>query len=145
MPRTTIFRSTRRFQFWEFFVSHSQLLIRSPKETSADLNIDIVFRGVQYLSLPGGQGFGLGLELQEGDGTEFRRVIPVFPHPSRDSRIFFLCSNGLEFIIVARWLGISETKQDFMISGLERTLPDDKDEAVHDAISRRISELEADQ
>jgi len=49
---------TRRFQVWDYQVSHGQLLIRSPQCPATNLepeqktNIDLIFWGVKYLSLP---------------------------------------------------------------------------------------------
>jgi hypothetical protein len=42
----------RRFQFWEYHVSHGSLLIRSPADARFSVSIDIMFTGVQYVSLP---------------------------------------------------------------------------------------------
>jgi hypothetical protein len=41
----------RRFQLWDYSPSLSRLLIRSPRRGDHQLNIDIVFLGVDYLSL----------------------------------------------------------------------------------------------
>lgn len=42
----------RYFQLWHYTVSHGHLLIRSPMDNDHQTNIDIWFRGVQYLELP---------------------------------------------------------------------------------------------
>lgn len=43
----------RKFQFWEYKVSHGSLLLRSPKTAEGfETNVDIVFSGVEYISLP---------------------------------------------------------------------------------------------
>jgi hypothetical protein len=48
----------RIFKFWEYQVSHRQLLIRSPKQPATinsneqTTNIDLVFVGVDYLAIP---------------------------------------------------------------------------------------------
>jgi hypothetical protein len=42
----------RRFQLWEYRVSHGSLLIRSPKGPDAEMNIDLVFSGVEFVACP---------------------------------------------------------------------------------------------
>jgi hypothetical protein len=40
---------SRRFQLWEYRVSHGSLLVRSPKGPDATTNVDLVFDGVEYI------------------------------------------------------------------------------------------------
>jgi hypothetical protein len=42
----------RSFQFWEYHVSHGELLVRSPRRSSEPTNMDLMFFGVQYVELP---------------------------------------------------------------------------------------------
>jgi hypothetical protein len=42
----------RKFQLWEYHVSHGSLLIRSPAEPGAETSVDIVCVGVEYLAAP---------------------------------------------------------------------------------------------
>jgi hypothetical protein len=42
----------REFQFWEYRVSHGQVLLRSPKSPTQKVNVDILFAGVEYVDLP---------------------------------------------------------------------------------------------
>src|SRR4051794_11561024 len=54
----TLFKSDRPFQLWDYTVSHRQLLLRSPiaPRTSTSprftTNVDLVFWGVESLSIP---------------------------------------------------------------------------------------------
>ena len=59
----TIFSSSRTFKIWEYQVSHSVLLLRSQKRSEPrlddgendpgyDQNVDVIFTGVERLSLP---------------------------------------------------------------------------------------------
>lgn len=118
--RKLLLLSPRRFTVWEYYVSHGQLLIRSAWGQEDNVNIDILFHGVEYVSLPGMQGMGPGIELYEGDFSDFNNIKNIFPDPSNESRIFFLCSNQREFIVVAHWVKISENQWEWRISGLER-------------------------
>lgn len=47
-----IYDSKRTFQVWDYRVSHQQLLLRSPRNTEFDSNIDIIFFGVEYINVP---------------------------------------------------------------------------------------------
>ncbi|WP_305987621.1 hypothetical protein [Roseibium sp. MMSF_3544] len=44
--------SGREFQFWHFNVSHGSLLVRSPKSSAFKSNVDLIFAGVEFVSLP---------------------------------------------------------------------------------------------
>lgn len=46
-----IYKSDRYYTFYDFQVSHGQLLLRSDKRKGYDNNIDIVFFGVSYIQL----------------------------------------------------------------------------------------------
>ena len=41
----------RSFQVWDYSPSLSRLLIRSPRRNDAELNVDIIFMGVDYINL----------------------------------------------------------------------------------------------
>ena len=45
--------SDRIFQLWSYKVSHGQLLIRSAKSQTEAKNLDLIFRGVAFITLPG--------------------------------------------------------------------------------------------
>src|SRR5438034_1124768 len=50
MTIETILRN-REFDLWDFSPTHSRVLLRSPKNANSDKNIDIIFNGVEYLSI----------------------------------------------------------------------------------------------
>jgi len=41
-----------RFQVWEYLVNHSQLLLRRPGTAELPENVDLIFTGVRFISLP---------------------------------------------------------------------------------------------
>jgi len=47
-----IFQSDRRFQVWQYTVSHGQLLIRSTKEGGHETQVDVLFKNVRALNIP---------------------------------------------------------------------------------------------
>ena len=46
------FTSTRQFQLWRYTVSHSQLLLRSNKGDDYSTRLEVLFKGVDWMSLP---------------------------------------------------------------------------------------------
>lgn len=61
-----MFKSERKFRIWDYKVSHSQLLIRSPQSADVATNIDLVFWGVERIDLP--TSFQGVVMLREVDG-----------------------------------------------------------------------------
>ncbi len=47
-----MYESQRTFKVWDYNVSHKQLLLRSPLTNGEINNIDIVFWGVEFISIP---------------------------------------------------------------------------------------------
>ena len=47
-----IFVSERRFRVCDYLLSHSQLLLRSPKTEENHFNIDLIFEDVNSMNLP---------------------------------------------------------------------------------------------
>jgi hypothetical protein len=46
----------RKFQFWQYRVSHGEVLVRSPKDAAHPRNVDLMFVGVEYVDLPRSPG-----------------------------------------------------------------------------------------
>jgi len=107
-----IFSSIRTFQLWDFHVSHSRLLIRSPKSTNDLLNQDIIFYGVTHLDLPA-TFFGLDIEqLPDGEaGGKFT--------PTLGSTTFRLMTTGQACFLAAVACKVLENDLDLFDSSLE--------------------------
>src|SRR5215471_6097496 len=105
-----IYRSSREFQVWEYFVSHSQLLIRSPKGVDYTKNIDLMFRAVGYMSLPAYFDPSAELILQEGSDLDFGlfREFGTFTYPG--SRVFWIINGDRRFVVIAAICEIVETE-----------------------------------
>ncbi len=67
------FSSSRDFQIWDYYISLSQLLLRSvPDEGKGEQeNIDIIFKGVFYLDIPATLS---GIEIDTPTGDELTRL-----------------------------------------------------------------------
>ena len=90
--------SERRFQLWEYRVSHGSLLIRSPRAPGVDENVDVRFVGVEYLAVP--RSFQ-GLRIEVGDESETRQVESAYGRELKSLRVFRLTSHGVRYFIVA--------------------------------------------
>lgn len=108
--------SKRRFKFWDYNVSHNQLLIRSPKNEEFNTNIDIKFIGVSYLDIP---TIMTGFFFSEPSIDEVSKVKVNLPAKSESDNIFVLSSLNNRYIIVAKFCGVSENELDIFETTLE--------------------------
>jgi len=107
----------RSFQVWEYWVSHSQLLVRSPAEISYPRNIDITFAGVQYMELP---AIMPDLELVDPLPEEQLRATELVGRPVPIEQVFVLVTGGHRYLVVAGGMWVAENDLPFMESSLER-------------------------
>jgi hypothetical protein len=108
--------ANRTFQLWEYRVSHGSLLIRSPRDTYANKNIDIICTGVEYLAAP---RFIRGIEVVQPTPEELRQVEQILGRQITASSVVILASSGLRFTIVAASLKVEENKNDIFDSPFE--------------------------
>ncbi|MEO0557104.1 MAG: hypothetical protein AAF170_02855 [Bacteroidota bacterium] len=93
------------FRVFDYSVSHSQLVIRhSWREGEQNLNLDLLFDGVDYIDLP------VHLEdpiLSAGGETDLARLAETRPSLHKSYRdVFVLESSGCRFVVVAALLKI---------------------------------------
>jgi len=100
----------RRFQVWEYRVSHGSLLVRSPKGLHAEKNIDLVFVGVGYMALP---RLMRGVSINRGTADD-RSV--VNEDIGDDDQVFVLVSEGRRHLVVAAGCQVSENDGDIFDS-----------------------------
>ncbi|WP_308797713.1 hypothetical protein [Agromyces silvae] len=110
--------SDRRFQLWEYRVSHGSLLIRSPRGLDATRSVDFIFVGVEYLAVP---RVFRGLSLDAHRESDRVAVTAEFG-PFEIDRLRVLVSAGKRFPIVAAGLRVEEHEGDIFDSPFaERT------------------------
>ncbi len=103
------------FQVWEYTPSHASLLIRSPRGVARPFNIDLIFRGVDYMALP---HLMRGLSVDRlGDREDLR--LPTLPRLDRASSVFVLSSDGLDHVVVAVSVDVNENDDDIFTSVLK--------------------------
>ncbi len=109
-----VFRSELTFKVWEYKVSHSQLLIRSPISTGG--NLDLIFQAVSFVCLP--TIFRDGVVVSALDDIE-----PIGP-VSRDdlepsSCVFLLKAPSPQWVVVASRLRVEHNDLELFESSLE--------------------------
>lgn len=102
----------RRFQVWEYKVSHQQLLIRSPKSQDHDTNLDLIFVGVDYLALPKSMD---GISIVPPNEAELRFASEF----RKESQRIVLESAGQRHLVIAAKFQVSENTLDLFESSLE--------------------------
>jgi hypothetical protein len=106
----------RHFQLWEYRVSHGSLLVRSPRGPRIPNNIDIIFAGVEFLSMP---RHLRGLELDQGhEDEDIRRVSDEFGDVE-PSQVYVLISAGRRHVLVAAGLEVRQHGGDIFDSPFE--------------------------
>jgi hypothetical protein len=120
--KLTCQKNDRRFQVWEYQVSHGQLLIRSPKApatlTSPELltNVDLVCVGVEYMGIPRSLD---GIELMSPTPEEVRLLEGLLGKSIPADDVKILVSGGKRFPIVAAHFSLSENDWDIFESPFE--------------------------
>jgi hypothetical protein len=105
----------RRFQLWEYSVSHGSLLVRSPRGPRIDTNIDLVFVGVAFISAP---RHLRGLELDHGNDDDIDRVVAEVGEID-GGHVFALRSAGRRHLVLAAACRVSENQGDIFDSPFE--------------------------
>ena len=105
---------SRRFQIWEYRVSHASLLIRSPKGDESVDNIDVVFVCVDYLAMP--QLFD-DLDVDRGCEDDRQALFATLGAVDLE-RLFVLVSGGRRYPVVAVSCRVSQNSGDIFESPL---------------------------
>lgn len=105
-----IFRD-RKFQLWEYKVSHGSLLIRSPKSPSETNNIDLIFAGVEFVQLPRHLD---GIVVEEGNKSDLALSTKLTLRST--SKVFVISSAGERHLIAAVAIKICENEVDIFDS-----------------------------
>jgi hypothetical protein len=107
------FASSRRFQLWEYQVSHGSLLIRSPRGPGRETNIDLLFDGVELISCP---RMLRGLELVEPQPADVTRAAELVGVVRPSQKVFVLVSQGVRALVVAAVCWVDENRHDIFWS-----------------------------
>ena len=106
----------REFKIWDYLVSHRQMVIRSlgPEEDSP--NLDLHFRGVEFVRAP---TVFRGLSVVPPTGAEVADAEAlVAPRRCDQSMVWVLESGGHRHLVVAKSLDVGETDFPMMSTAL---------------------------
>jgi hypothetical protein len=106
----------RIFRFWEYNVSHNQLLLRSPKKKSQPKNVDIAFVGVGYVEIPTKLD---GITICQPTHYEIERIYERLGKKVTPNEIHVLSSGGKRYLVVAVAKKIWDNNLDIFESSLE--------------------------
>jgi hypothetical protein len=93
-----IFSSGRQFRLWDYNISHRQMLLRSCKSEAETDNIDIVFWGVAWLSLPTTLD---GIQVGSSDATVSAPSTAHVP-PNAVGKLYRVASDVNQYFILAQ-------------------------------------------
>lgn len=106
-----------RFQLWEYLVSHRQLLLRRPASASAPSNIDLLFGGVHYVSLP---STIRNPRVRSATTVELRSVREVMGKEPSPHDVHIIEGEGSKGFVVAGSARRVVNELELFESGLER-------------------------
>ena len=109
-------KSDRRFQVWEYQMSHGMLLVRSSRSPEQATNIDLLFVGVEYMDLPSSMD---GLELDAPTTIELSHLAARTGKPIAAPAVTMLVTGGGRFTVVGTTITVSENDWDIFASPIE--------------------------
>ena len=95
----------RVFRLWKAHVSHTQVLLRSPKRDGTQRNVDIRFVDVEYLELP---TILRGVRLLPPEPSEIAGVEARMGKSVNPGFVHVLETNGRRHIVVAASMSVEE-------------------------------------
>lgn len=90
------YSSRRTFQIWSYDVSHSMLLLRSPASDRDNEQVDIVFKGVDFISIP----TRIRDMVIEKSSADFSHL-PIEPHVLSARHLYEVAGSGARGLIAA--------------------------------------------
>jgi hypothetical protein len=113
-------RFDRTFKMWDFYITHSQLLLRSHRTVSHPKNIDIIFGDVDYVELPTTL---FGLDMVAAGPEDHRKAEKVMDGPVAGDRVFAIETQGRRYLVIAGGMVIQENELMMRESSLEKGPP----------------------
>lgn len=107
----------RKFQLWEYHVSHGSLLIRSPAGPEFETNVDIICVGVEYLAAPRHMG---EISISEATRSEIGKLEEILGKKLTPSRVWALQGSHERSLVVAVALKVREYRGDIFDSPFSR-------------------------
>jgi hypothetical protein len=104
----------RDFRVWHYSVSHSSLLIRSPKGGATQTNIDLLFVGVEYVDLT---HWLRGPSVLVGDETDLARAATLLSRRiASNETLVTIVAEGRRNLVLARGFEVQENEMEIFES-----------------------------
>lgn len=111
-----LFTSDREFSFWDYSITHRQLLIRSPRfKGKFNCNLDVVFMGVT--AVHSASSF-FGLTILEPSVEERLSFLSTLSFPDR-GKLFVVESQSIRSYICAETVSMTDVDSDFSVTSLK--------------------------
>jgi len=107
----------RNFRFWDFRVSHDQLLLRSAKNATTPRNVDVAFVGVEYVELPTKIR---DLCLCDATAEDYAKAQDRLGRTVPNSQVYVVETEGRRYLVVAAAVKVFENDLEIFESSLER-------------------------
>jgi hypothetical protein len=112
-----IFKSDRYFTVFDVKISHGQLLLRSQKDDSNEMNLDVVFWGTKYIqTFIGFNGICISKLDKHHNLIDYKTANDFLDF--RTNYLFEINSNNENYYIGASFVKIFENKLEFNESSL---------------------------
>lgn len=111
----TVLDQDRVFKVWDFHITHSRLLLRSPRDKQHEQNIDVIFYGVAYIEMP---TLLNGIELEQPTKADLEKMESVLGREVPQDEVHVLSSQGGRFVLVAISKKITANDLDIFESSL---------------------------
>ena len=110
-----LFESGRRLKFWDYVVTHNQMLLRSPRSPTESTNIDLVFWHVQFVQLPTLMN---GFRLETASVEEVDRLNAIHVRHALPDFCYAISSSEQRYLVVAGGFKVLENELDIFVTAL---------------------------
>jgi len=105
----------RRFQLWEYTVSHRQLLVRRTKSEKHSTRVDVLFKNVIRINLP---TIIDGLRVREADEQTTAAILESLwteegAYTTEDKHVFRVDGRNVSGFVVAGFVGAAEDEGEY--------------------------------
>jgi len=108
------------FALWDYYEGHQSLLIRSPKGGNQDHNIDLIFRGVEYVAVP---SVLKDLILDEPTKSDRKFIEGILGELPQHDHVYVLVADSYRHFVVAVALKITEHNEGIYETPFEKPPP----------------------
>jgi hypothetical protein len=110
-----LFQSDREFKFWDYNVSHKQMLVRSPRTPDLSSNIDVVFWGVEFVEIATAL---IGVEIELATHAQLAAIAARCKDIANRGNVYVVSSENKQYGVVAAGFKVLQNTLDIFDSTL---------------------------